>query len=57
MNKLITIGGINNTISYLNISREEAVMRYSKDERISYKEPDEIFEFEFEDSFRFNDTN
>ena len=57
MNKLITIGGINNTISYLNISREEAILRYSKDDRIDYPEPDYIHELEFEDSFTFDDIN
>lgn len=59
MNKLITIGGINSNISYLNISREDAILRYSKEwkeKRIIYSPKDaEVSEFEFKDSFTFYD--
>lgn len=60
-NKLITIGGINSNISYLNISIAEASFRYNTEwaERGCLYPPElaEISEHEFNDSFTFEDIN
>jgi prefoldin subunit 5 len=54
-NKLIVIGWLGMKRCYLNISREEAIERYKKDEEILEEEwveiEEDIKEFQFEDEF------
>lgn len=59
MNKLIIIGFISNYVCYLNVSREEAISRFIKEN--DWYTLDEVnnmtYEMEFKDSFGAYEVN